>query len=74
MLCANSIKSINKSSSFDLSNYCSLFNEEFERRDAMMATRLNTLESELAALRSAKDSTVIKFGQLGFRSQRDCTV
>jgi len=50
-----------------------LLEERLDQRDSAMMEKMEVLEKELSALRSSKDSSVIKFGQLGFRSQHDCT-
>jgi len=54
----------------DLQSFCVT---EMDQREAMINERMKTLEVELASLRSTQDKTVVKFGQLGFRSQHDCT-
>ena len=66
-------KRINKISSVSTFNFHSLLSDEIDKREAIMLSRLTSIESELASLRATKDSTAIKFGRLGFRSQSDCT-
>jgi len=66
-------KRINKIPSVSTFNFHSLITEEMDKRESIMMSRLTTMESELASLRATKDSTAIKFGRLGFRSQSDCT-
>ena len=60
----NSISSLNLSPSFA---------DDFDQRESIMLSRMSDLESELASLRASKDSTAIKFGRLGFRTQSDCS-
>jgi len=60
----NSISSLNLPPSFA---------DDFDQRESIMLSRMSELESELASLRSSKDSTAIKFGRLGFRTQSDCS-
>jgi len=66
-------KRINLTPSVSSDNLKSFFIDEINQRESILTSRMNEMEKELAALRSSKDSTVIKFGQLGFRSQQDCT-
>jgi len=47
--------------------------DDFDQRESIMLSRMSELESELAALRASKDSSAIKFGRLGFRTQSDCS-
>jgi len=49
------------------------YTEELDQRESRLLERFNTMELELSSLRAAKDTMVIKFGQLGFRTQHDCT-
>jgi len=60
-------------SSPSLSHFKSLIADELNQRESQASQRMHKMELEIAALRSTKDSSVIKFGQLGFRSQQDCT-
>ena len=46
--------------------------QEYETQENMFNKRIGLLESELNILRSQHDSSVIKFGQLGFRSNKEC--
>jgi len=62
-----------QSSNLASSDFKSFLSSELDQRESQMMKKLHSMETELAALRSSKDSSVIKFGQLGFRSQQDCT-
>jgi len=66
-------KRINHNFSTPDADLKSFFIQELNQREAEMTKKIQKMDLELAALRSSKDSTVIKFGQLGFRSQHDCT-
>jgi len=66
-------KRINLNPSVSADNLKSSFTDEINQKESILTSRMNEMERELAALRSSKDSTVIKFGQLGLRSQQDCT-
>jgi len=59
--------------SFNPDHVTSNLMDEMDKRESILLARMNTMQEDLSALRSSKDSTVIKFGQLGFRSQQDCT-
>jgi len=59
----------NVANNHDMSAYA----VELDKRESRLLQRFESLEVELSSLRAAKDSTVIKFGQLGFRTQLDCT-
>ena len=66
-------KRINKIPSVSTFNFHSLLTDEMDKRESVLMSKLTSMESELASLRATKDSTAIKFGRLGFRSQSDCT-
>jgi len=48
------------------------FEEDFDRREEIMLNLISGLQGELSSLRANYDAEAIKFGQLGFRSSREC--
>jgi len=45
---------------------------EERREDSVLLKRLEALEREMRIVRSSNDSSVIKYSNLGFRSQKEC--
>jgi len=48
------------------------FQDEVNQKETLMLGLISKLESDIAGLRSNYDTDAIKFGQLGFRSAKDC--
>jgi len=46
--------------------------EDIDRREQIMLNLISGLQGELSSLRATYDAEAIKFGQLGFRSSREC--